>query len=595
MQLKQTTTLLLALVCAPLAHAATQVSDDQVTLCTGPAVVDALANDTSNTGFPLSVSIVSDTCVGAINTLGLGLFDISTALGTSQQCEFVYEVSDGVSQQTAVVTLSRESGCTTTTTPLPLLKVHPTNPRYLADQDNNVVYLAGGHVWQNLQDYGQGNPPPTNCGDHECGDQEWAYLRSRGYNFTRGWYWGQEKGFGYTGPGHTPESWFVSPLPFVKNGSMYNLMQYNDAYFDRLRERVERAAAQELYISVMLFEGFSVRNAPQGESSWANHPFHPGNNSTLNGYDPDAPANGGDGDGDGEEIHTLRGNGSVANVQRAYITRVIAELNEFDNVIWEICNECGDSTPPQTGQDLSETMAWMEDMAAHIRATEGPDGPTDTNGDPLYPNEHLILFSAPYGGNTGQNNALKTSTADIVALRGYQNSTRYHVDPPANDGLSGKPVLLDSDHIYNPYCVYIDLPEPSADLQAWCDQDWPWKSFTRGYNPLFMDTLRTEPPFGSGHPIGRPQSTDAVTRTRLAIGQTVDFALNLVNDLSELTPMTPSGNPNDDVSSTGYALVNEGEEYLVYQPDSERSLSRCLQASMTFSGSPSTPTEGSEA
>lgn len=104
----------------------------------------------------------------------------------------------------------------------------------------------------------------------------------------------------------------------------------------------------------------------------------------------------------------------------------------------------------------------------------------------------------------------------------------YDSNPPAATGE--KVVIVDTDHLWG----------------VGGDGSWVWKSFTRGLNPIFMDKMEQPGP-------GWTQ------QARSAMGQTLAYA-NRMN----LTATKPSG----DLTSTGFALVNPGVEYLVYQPTS---------------------------
>jgi hypothetical protein len=96
---------------------------------------------------------------------------------------------------------------------------------------------------------------------------------------------------------------------------------------------VAAAGNRGMYVAVMLFEGWSLRNA---NKPWASdsHPFS--KHSNINGIDGDA-----DGDGRVMETHTLR-IPAVNAIQEAYVRKVIDTVNDLDNVLYEISNEDGD-------------------------------------------------------------------------------------------------------------------------------------------------------------------------------------------------------------------------------------------------------------
>jgi hypothetical protein len=138
------------------------------------------------------------------------------------------------------------------------------------------------------------------------------------------------------------------------------------------------------------------------------------------------------------------------------------------------------------------------------------------------------------------NEPLWTSPADWISP-GFDDTLgegRWSLDPPANDG--SKVVLLDTDHF---------SPMSSDAL-------WVWKAFLRGHNPILYDLGI----LGGGMPpdptAGTP-SFDSLEPARRAMGDTRDLA-----DQINLTAMQPRG----DLSSTGFALADPGNEYLILQP-----------------------------
>lgn len=66
----------------------------------------------------------------------------------------------------------------------------------------------------------------------------------------------------------------------------FDLTKFNDEYFERLRQRVAEARERDIYISVMFFQGFSVKKppvSPRAGNNWHGNPFHKANN--INGID----------------------------------------------------------------------------------------------------------------------------------------------------------------------------------------------------------------------------------------------------------------------------------------------------------------------
>ena len=81
------------------------------------------------------------------------------------------------------------------------------------------------------------------------------------------------------------------------------------------------------------------------------------------------------------------------------------------------------------------------------------------------------------------------------------------------------------------------------------NQDWVWKTFLTGMNPIFMDPY-------DGVVLGKPFDPQWEP-VRRAMSQTRAFAERM--DLAAMVP-------RKDLSSTNYCLANPGYEYLVYFP-----------------------------
>ena len=378
--------------------------------------------------------------------------------------------------------------------PMGPLAVHAENPRYFQNTaTGEAVYLTGSHTWSNLVDMGPADPPPPF--DYEAYVDWMAALR---HNFMRMWTWelvSWDTSANAAGKRHT-----TAPHPYARTGPgtaldgkpKFDLTTFEPTYFGRLRERVAMARERDIYVSVMLFEGWGPQFSP---GAWKGHPFNPKNN--INGIDADT-----NGDGKGLEVHEL-GNRAVTAIQEAYIRKVIDTVNEFDNVLYEISNE---NHPPST--------PWQYKMIEFIKGYEKTK-----------PQQHPVGMTFQYKG--GKNQVLFDSPADWISPNpegGYRN------DPPPADGR--KVVITDTDHLWG---IGGNLP-------------WVWKSFTRGYNPIFMDPY-------DGQVLGPGDSTwDPI---RQSLGYTLQYARRM--DLAKTRP-------SSELASTKYCLANPGKQYLVYKP-----------------------------
>lgn len=400
------------------------------------------------------------------------------------------------------------------------------NPRYFTDESGEAIYLTGSHTWSVFQD------AVAEDGRLIAFDYN-AYLdfmERHNHNFLR--LWCRESAFGSGFGGKT------TPMPYEQVGvhangiPKFDLTKLNEAYFERLRERVRRAGERGIYTGVMLFEGWSVDS--RGGTPWTSHPYNADNN--INGIDGNPgrrmqTALSGENDSNpfmpDEHIlvHTLE-DPKITALQKAYVRRVVETLNDCDNVLYEICNEA-----------LRWSRYWQYEMIDFIKETERS-----------LPKQHPVWMSHLV---PAQNESLLVSHADAVSFGEESTAGDYCIDPPAGDGA--RVVLSDTDHLGG----------------IWGTAQWAWKSFMRGLNPIFMDIYDRggdledlESTDGARTLFGRVQYAlpeDWAEPVRVALGRTRKMAQKI-----DLTNMTPHG----ELASTKYCLANPGEEYLIFQPES---------------------------
>ncbi|NQT12761.1 MAG: DUF4038 domain-containing protein, partial [Planctomycetes bacterium] len=167
------------------------------------------------------------------------------------------------------------------------LRIHPDNPRYFADSAGRTVWLTGSHTWANLQERGvEGQTPDF---DYEG---YLDFLQQHGHNFIRLWSWEHARWMQFAEKDvpvrYKPNPYKrTGPGKALDGGPKFDLTQFNNEYFQRLRQRVEQAGRRGIYVSVMFFQGFSLDkrrgNAKMG-NAWHGHPYHAANNRNgING------------------------------------------------------------------------------------------------------------------------------------------------------------------------------------------------------------------------------------------------------------------------------------------------------------------------
>jgi len=143
--------------------------------------------------------------------------------------------------------------------------------------------------------------------------------------------------------------WARSDTPgYANGGNKFDLTKWDDAYFQRLKDFITRASKRGIVVEMNLF-------CPMyDESQWRLSPQNAINN--VNSIGEVARTN----------VYTLDKNNGLLAVQEALVRKMVEELNGFDNLYYEICNE------PYFG---GVTMEWQRHIADVIVDTEKSLGP----------------------------------------------------------------------------------------------------------------------------------------------------------------------------------------------------------------------------
>jgi hypothetical protein len=403
------------------------------------------------------------------------------------------------------------------------LRVHPESPRYFTDGSGRAVFLTGSHVWNNWQDQGITSPPPAFDFDAYL-----DFLNQHGHNLVRLWRFEITEWSGWDKT-QAPLRYTIHH-PWQRTGPekaldglpKFDFTKWNEEHFERLRTRVQAAGKRAIYVSIMLFEGWSQRTQP---STWSGHPMNAANN--INGINGDP-----NGDGRGLEVEMLKVD-AITALQKAYIRKVIDTVNDLDNVLYEISNE---------SLYTKDILNWQGQMVRYIKEYQAGK-----------PKQHPVGMTnlVAYGveEKVKANDALLASSADWVSPGStlFNKDDPFSSNPPVTTGA--KVIILDNDHTWNNPCI------PKLGKNR-ADHAWIWKSFLRGYNPIYMDPLDLSAPDGILD--YAKSSAPAIALGRPAMGYARAYAERM-----NLAAMTP----RNDLASTEYCLANPGREYLVYLPD----------------------------
>jgi len=197
------------------------------------------------------------------------------------------------------------------------IQLHPENPHYFLWRGRPTVLVAS------TEHYGAVLNADFDYRRHL--DE----LKAKGLNYTRlfsGVYcepWGEP--FNTLNPpkGRYLNPWARSDTPgYTDGGNKFDLNRWDATYFSRLRDFLSEADKRGVVAEITLFCNW------YNDGQWRLSPLHSDNN--INNV----------GRLDFKVVNTLR-DGDVLKHQEAMVRRIVAEVNGFDNVSFEICNEPG--------------------------------------------------------------------------------------------------------------------------------------------------------------------------------------------------------------------------------------------------------------
>jgi len=138
--------------------------------------------------------------------------------------------------------------------------------------------------------------------------------------------------------------WARSEQPgYTNGGNKFNLAKWDENYFKRLKSFVSAAQQRGVIVEFTLFCPFYE------EAQWKLSPMNAINN--INNV----------GNIDRNNVYTLDKNDGLLSIQDEMVRKIVTELKDFDNVIYEICNE------PYFG---GVTKDWQRHIADVITETE---------------------------------------------------------------------------------------------------------------------------------------------------------------------------------------------------------------------------------
>lgn len=197
------------------------------------------------------------------------------------------------------------------------IRLHPENPHYFLYRGEALALVTSAEHYGAVL------------------NREFDYTRyldtmaAEGMNYTRifsGYYSEKQGSFGIENNTLAPSEgqllapWLRSDQPgYANGGNKFDLERWDPAYFERLKSFISYAEEKEIIVELTLFCSFYNTN-------WEYSPLHADNN--INGLQRVEQG----------VVNTLN-NGELLALQEQMVRKLVSELNDFDNLFFEIQNE----------------------------------------------------------------------------------------------------------------------------------------------------------------------------------------------------------------------------------------------------------------
>jgi hypothetical protein len=233
-------------------------------------------------------------------------------------------------------------------------------------------------------------------------------------------------------PGSLVLPWARSNVPgYLLGGNKFDLDRPNPAFYARLNDFIAQASNRGIVVEICFYNA-------QYSDTWPMSPLYVENNVQ------------GSGDCEFEDAQTLK-HPDLVKHEDNYVREITRQVNAFDNVVLEICDE-----PFLTGTPIGEAGEWIAHQLQVIRETEAG-----------LPNKHLIAqqVEGPEGGpcDFSSNPGISVITTQYV----YDSSAQQMGGMRALDVKYGinKPIEFNETDYYPAW--YHGDKEAASRVEAW--------------------------------------------------------------------------------------------------------------------------------
>ncbi len=200
--------------------------------------------------------------------------------------------------------------------------------------------------------------------------------------------------------------------PFVRSGPgratdgelKFDLDRWNPEYFARLHRFLSLASELGIVVEVTLFSN------TYADSVWALNPMNDQNNINAMPVIP-------------WPDYITRRHTPFVERQMAFVRKIVAEVNAYDNFFFEICNEPGGAAPVAGSASPAEVDEWQLAIASQIRALEAN-----------LPNQHMVVGQEAFTyvpWEQSSTRSFRNLPLDIVNMHPLPNTTyegvAYHL------------------------------------------------------------------------------------------------------------------------------------------------------------------------
>lgn len=138
--------------------------------------------------------------------------------------------------------------------------------------------------------------------------------------------------------------WNLLPYPFARVNGKYDLRQWNDTYWDKLRTFLAETNKREIIVQLELWDRWNESgDSERPGNGWYDSPWNPNNNSTYDWADSPLLTEGRTGFYNPFHLATIAKDPVLLPLQQQFVKRIVDTVIDggFDHVIYQVDNESG--------------------------------------------------------------------------------------------------------------------------------------------------------------------------------------------------------------------------------------------------------------